>query len=161
MAFTTLEGSFEPIVIFFSLTNLLATFQAIMNKLLRNLINIGKIRSFINNIIVGTKMEKGYNELVAEILRKLEENDLYVKLEKYKWKVRKVNFLEVVIRPEEIKIEEKKVKVVLDWIVSKLVKNIQKFLGLVNYYRRFVKGFVKITRLLHKLMRKEQVGIED
>ena len=47
-------------------------------------------------------------------------------------------------------------KAVLDWLVSKLVKEVQKFLELANYYRRFVKNFAKIARLLHKLMKKEQ-----
>jgi len=79
-----------------------------------------------------------------------------VKLEKYKWKVREVDFLRIIIRPDEIKMEEEKVKVVLDWPVSKLVRNIQKFLELANYYRRFVKNFVKIVRPLHKLTRMEQ-----
>ena len=59
---------------------------------------------------------------------------MYVKLEKYKWKVRKVGFLEVVIRLERIKIEEENVKEVLDWPTPKGVKNIQKFLELTNYY---------------------------
>ena len=62
----------------------------------------------------------------------------------------------MVIGPEGIRIEEEKVKVVLDWPVSKSVKDIQKFLGLTNYYKRFVEGFAKIARLLHKLTRKEQ-----
>ena len=62
--------------------------------------------------------------------------------------MREVDFLEVIIGLEEIKIKKKKVKAVLDWPVSKLVKNIQKFLELANYYRRFVKDFVKITKLL-------------
>ena len=79
-----------------------------------------------------------------------------MKLEKYKWKVREVDFLRIIIRPDEIKMEEEKVKVVLDWPVSKLVRNIQKFLELANYYRRFVKNFVKIVRPLHKLTRMEQ-----
>jgi len=69
---------------FFGLTNLPATFQAIINELLRNLINIGKVESFIDNIMIGTKTEEGHNELVTEMLRRLEENNLYVKLEKYK-----------------------------------------------------------------------------
>jgi len=64
--------------------------------------------------------------------------------------------LRVVIGLEGIKIEEVKVKAVLDWPVPKLVKNIQRFLGLANYYRRFVKGFAKIVRLLYELTRKEQ-----
>jgi len=70
--------------------------------------------------------------------------------------VREVDFLRVVIGLEGIKIEEVKVKAVLDWPVPKLVKNIQRFLGLANYYRRFVKGFAKIVRLLYELTRKEQ-----
>ena len=156
IAFTTLEGSFEPTVMFFGLMNLLATFQAIINELLRDLINIRKVESFIDNIIVGTEMEKRHDKLVAEILKRLEENNLYIKLEKYKWKVREVNFLEIMLEPEGIKIEEAKVKAVLDWPVPKSVKDIQKFLRLENYYRRFIEGFVKITKLLHELSRKDQ-----
>jgi len=79
-----------------------------------------------------------------------------VKPEKYKWKVREVDFLEVVIGLEGIKMEKEKVKAVLDWPVSKTVKDIQKFLGLANYYKTFVKDFAKIVRLLHKLTRKKQ-----
>jgi len=99
---------------FFSLINLLAMFQAMMNELLRDLINTGKIESFINNIMVEIESEEEYNKLVEEILRRLEENNLYMKPEKYKWKFREVDFLGVVIGPERIKIEKKKVKEVLD-----------------------------------------------
>ena len=64
-----------------------------MNELLRDLINMEKVGSFIGNMIVGIESEKDYDELVEEILKRIEENNLYVKLEKYKWKVREVNFL--------------------------------------------------------------------
>ena len=134
VAFTTSEGLFEPIVMFFGLTNSLVIFQAMMNKLSRDLINMGKVAAFVDNVIVGTEDEKGYDELVAEIIKRLEENNLYVKPEKYKWKVREVGFLGVVIGPEGIKMEEEKVKGVLDWPIPKCVKNVQKFLGLANYY---------------------------
>ena len=60
-AFTTPEGSFEPMVMFFGLTNSPAIFQAMMNKLLRNLINTGKIAAFINDVIVGTETEEGHD----------------------------------------------------------------------------------------------------
>jgi len=82
--FTTPEGSFEPTVMFFELTNSPATFQAMMNELLRDLINTGKIAVFIDDVIVGTESEEGHDELVAEVVKRLEENDLYVKLEKCK-----------------------------------------------------------------------------
>jgi len=84
VAFTIPEGSFELTVMFFGLTNSPATFQAMMNKLLRNLINIEKVAAFIDDIIVGTEIEEGHDEIVAEVIRRLEKNDLYVKLEKCK-----------------------------------------------------------------------------
>ena len=84
MAFTTLEGLFKPMIMFFGLTNSLATFQAMMNKLLRDLINTRKVAVFIDDVIVGTESKEEYNELIEEIIKRLEENDLYVKPEKYK-----------------------------------------------------------------------------
>ena len=84
MAFTTLERSFKPMVMFFWLTNSPATFQAMMNKLLRDLINTGKVAVFIDDVIVGTKTEEEYDQLVGEVIKRLEENNLYVKLEKCK-----------------------------------------------------------------------------
>ena len=113
-AFTILEGFFEPTVMFFGLTNLPAMFQAMMNELLMDLINIGKVAMFIDDVIIGMEMEEGHDEIVVEVIRRLEENDLYVKPEECKWKVREVGFLEVVIGPEGIKIEKEKVKGVLE-----------------------------------------------
>ena len=78
------ERSFEPTVIFFGLANSLAIFLAIMNELLRDLINIGKIAVFIDDIIIGMEEEEGYNKIVAEVVKRLEENNLYIKLEKCK-----------------------------------------------------------------------------
>jgi len=106
-------GFFEPTVMFFGMTNLPATFQVMMNEILRDLINEGKVTVFVDNILVGTKTEEGHNEIVEEILKRLEENDLYVKLEKCMWKVRKIGFLGVVIGPNGIEMEKKKVDRVL------------------------------------------------
>ena len=155
-AFTMPEGSFEPTVMFFGLTNSLATFQAMMNELLRDLINTGKVAAFINDVIVGTETKEGHDELVAEVIRRLEENDLYVKPEKCKWKVREVEFLGVVIGPEGMKMEKGKVRGVLEWPTLKYVKDIQKFLGLVNYYHWFIKGFTTVARPLHDLVKKNK-----
>jgi len=75
--------SFKPTVIFFGMTNLPAIFQAMMNKILRDLINEGKVTVFIDDILVGTETEEGHNEIVEEVLKRLEENNLYVKPEKH------------------------------------------------------------------------------
>jgi len=155
-AFTMLEGLFEPTVMFFGLTNFPATFQAMMNELLRDLINTGKVAVFIDDMIVGTENEEEHDELVAEIVKRLEENDLYVKLEKCKWKVKEVEFLGVVIGPEGIKMEEGKVKGVLEWPMPKCIKEVQKFLGLANYYHWFIEGFATVARPLHDMVKKDK-----
>jgi len=82
-----------------------------------------------------------HDETVEEILRRLEENDLYIKPEKCMWKVRKIGFLGVVIGPDRIEMEKKKIDGVLSWPEPKNVKDIRKILGLANYYRRFIKDF--------------------
>ena len=110
----TLKELFEPMVMFFRLTNFLAMFQIMINKVLWNLINIGKVRSFIDNIIMKTKEEKEYDKVVKEVVKRLAENDLYIKPEKCKWKIKEVGFLGIVIRLKGIKIEEEKVKRVLN-----------------------------------------------
>ena len=155
-AFTMPEGSFEPTVMFFGLTNSPATFQAMMNELLRDLINTGKVAAFIDDVIIGMETEEGHDEIVAEVIRKLEENDLYMKPEKCRWKVREVEFLEVVIGPEGMKMEKGKVKGVLEWLTPKGVKDVQKFLGLANYYCRFIEGFASIARPLHDMVKKDK-----
>jgi len=127
-----------------------------MNELLRDLINTGKVVVFIDDVIVGTEMEEGHNELIAEVIRRLEENNLYVKPEKCRWKVREIGFLGVVIGPEGIKMEEEKVKGVLEWLTPKCVKDVQKFLGLTNYYRRFIEGFPSIARPLYNIVKKDK-----
>ena len=114
MAFITSEGSFKPTVMFFELKNSPVIFQIMMNELLRDLINIGKVAAFINDVIIGIEGEEGHDELVAEVIKRLKENNLYIKPEKCKWKVREVGFLEIVIGLEGIKMEEEKVKGVLE-----------------------------------------------
>jgi len=84
VAFTTPEGSFKPTVMFFGLTNSPATFQVMINELLQDLINIEKVAAFIDDVIIGTEGEEGHDELVAEVIKRLEENNLYVKPEKCK-----------------------------------------------------------------------------
>ena len=93
-AFTTYIGAYKPTVMYFGLTNSSTTFQVMMNDLFRDLINKGDTATFINNILVATDTEEGYDKLVEEMLKRLEENDLFVKPEKYKWKVREVEFWE-------------------------------------------------------------------
>ena len=156
----TLEESFEPVVMFFRLTNSLTTFQTIISEILQDLINNGEVASFIDNIIVEMKKEnrrseiwfhskftrptsmevqkalppikgdslEGHDKVVEEVVKILAENDLYLKQKKYKWKIRKVGFLGVVIGLKRINMEEEKIKEVLYLPTPKGIKDIQKFL---------------------------------
>jgi len=126
----TPEGLFEPTVIFFGLTNSPIIFQTIMNKILSDLINTKKVTSFIDDIIIETEKKEGHNQVVDEVVKKLAENNIYVKQEKCKEKIRKVEFLGVVIGLERIKIKEENVKNVLDWPTLNEVQDVQKFLRL-------------------------------
>jgi len=114
-AFTMHISSFELTVMFFGMTNLPATFQAMMNEILRDLINKEKVAAFIDDVLIGTETEEGHDKIVEEILRRLEENDLYIKPEKCMWKVRKIGFLGVVIEPNGIEMEKEKIDGVLSW----------------------------------------------
>jgi len=114
-AFTIHIGAYEPMVMYFRLTNSPTTFQTVINNLFRDLINQGNIVTFIDDILVATDTEEGYDKLVEEVLKRLEENDLFVKPEKCKWKVREVEFLGVVIGSREVEMQKEKVEGVLNW----------------------------------------------
>jgi len=149
-------GLFEPTVMYFELTNSPATFQAMMNDLFRDMINKGDVATFIDDILVATETEEEHDEIVEEVLRRLEEIDLYVKPEKCVWKVREIGFLGVIMGPEGFQMEKEKVEGVTNWPTPQCVKDIQKFLGLANYYQQFVKDFAKIAKPLHQLVRKDE-----
>ena len=154
--FSMPEGSFEPTVIFFGLTNSPATFQAMMNDLLRDLVVEEKVVAFIDDVMVAMETEEGHDEIVEEVLKRLEENDLFVKLEKCVWKVREVGFLGGIIGEDGGRMEKEKVQGVIEWPVPKSMKDVQKFLGLANYYRQFVKDFAMIAKPLHETTRKDK-----
>jgi len=156
VAFTTHVGSFEPVVMFFGMTNSPATFQAMMNEILRDMINEGKVAAFVDGVLVGTEIEEGHDEVVEEVLRQLEKNDLYVKPEKCMWRVQKVPFLGVVMGEGKVEMEEDKVEGVLKWSTPQCVKDVRKFLGLANYYRRFVKDFARVALPMNRLTRKDE-----
>jgi len=153
--FSMLEGIFELTLMFFGLTNPPVTFQALVNNLLRDMIEAGDVVAFIDDVMVETETEEGHDDIVEKVLRKMAENDLFVKPEKCVWNVREVGFLEVIIGLDGIKMKKKKIQRVVDWLVLRSVKNMQKFLELTNYYRQFVKDFAKVAKPLHEMIKKD------
>jgi len=99
------------------------------------MINQGNAATFIDDIIMTINTKKEHNELVEEVLKKLEKNNLFVKPKKCWWKIKEVEFLDMVIGPWGVEIQKEKVNGVLNWPISRNVKEMQKFLELANYYR--------------------------
>jgi len=106
VAFIMHIGAYEPTVIYFGLTNSPATFQTMMNDLFHDLINQGDTATFIDDILVATDTKEGHDGLVEEVLKRLEENDLFVKPKKCELKVREVEFLGVVIGPKGVEMQK-------------------------------------------------------
>ena len=144
-----LEELFEPTIIFFGLMNFLAMFQIIINKILQNFINTRKVVSFISNVIVKTEKKEKHKKVAIRLI----ENNLYIKLKKYKCKVRKVEFLEVVIRLEGIKMKKKKMKDVklktIDLVFSFLFYF---FFYFFSYFELRVSMILYISHIFHSHM---------
>ena len=83
VVFTTYVGLYKLVVMFFEMMNSPATFQGMMNEILRDMINEGKVAAFVDDVLIETETEEGHDEIIEEVLKRLEDNDLYVKSEKY------------------------------------------------------------------------------
>ena len=133
-AFICHHSTFEPLVMFFSLHNSPSTFQTMMNEIFADMEDAVVV--YIDNIMIFTKMDdlKKHNEIVLEVLHHLEDNDLYVKPEKCTFHTTEVDLLKMIVRKDGIKIDQEKVKAVLNWPAPLNVKGVRSFLELANFY---------------------------
>ncbi|KAI8402590.1 hypothetical protein FOFC_17905 [Fusarium oxysporum] len=152
-AFRTRFGLFEYLVMPFGLTNAPATFQRMINNVLRQYLDIFVV-CYLDDILIFSDSEEEHREHVHKVLRKLQDAKLLVEPEKSHFHVTKVDFLGHTITPGEIRMEQKKISAVAEWKVPTNVKETQAFLGFANYYRRFIKGFSKIAIPLTELTKK-------
>uniref|UniRef100_A0A8H7KFJ6 RNA-directed DNA polymerase n=1 Tax=Bionectria ochroleuca TaxID=29856 RepID=A0A8H7KFJ6_BIOOC len=155
-AFRTKFGLYEYLVMPFGLTNAPATFQRMINQVLREYLDIFMV-IYLDDILIFSDDLETHKEHVHKVLKKLEDTKLLVEPEKSHFHVQEVNFLGHTIRPNEIRMEQGKIAAVKDWETPKTVKEVQAFLGFANYYRRFIKDYGKIAAPLHNITKK---GIE-
>ena len=139
----------------FGLCNALAMFQRMMNELLWDLLDQGVV-VYLDDILIFTKTRDEHIRLVEEVLRRLEANDLFCKPEKCFFLKKEVEYLGFQIRHGQIKMNEGKVKAVLEWPEPGTVKALQAFLGFANFYRRFIENYSELVAVLTKLTRKNQ-----
>jgi len=108
-AFRTNRGLFEPLVMFFEMTNSPATFQTMMNDIFRNLIAEGIIVVYLDDILIFTKMEEEHAQVVRRMLQVLKENKLFLCPEKCKFYKQRIEYLGLVISENEVSIDPVKV----------------------------------------------------
>jgi hypothetical protein len=150
-AFRTNQGLFEPLVMFFGLTHSPATFQTMMNDIFREEIAEGWVVIYMDDILVFSKDKNEHQEQVKRILEKLRQHQLLLKAKKCYFEKEEIEFLGLIISEKGIRMDPHKVKAITDWPIPTTKRELQQFLGFINFYRRFIKGFAKIAKPLTKL----------
>ena len=150
-AFRTNRGLFEPLVMFFGLTNSPATFQTMMNDIFRDLIAQGSVCVYLDDILIFTKTLEEHRLIVREVMSRLRAYKLYLKPEKCEFERTKVEYLGLIVSEGRVEMDPVKVAGVAEWPEPRNRKEVQSFLGFVNFYRRFIKDFSHIGRPLFDL----------
>jgi len=151
VAFCTNRGLFEPLGMFFGLTNSPATFQTMMNHLFHDLINQGKVVVYMDDIMIYTATLEEHWQIIAEVLKILRTNKLYLKHTKCEFEQSETKYLGLIIGHQTIKMDSTKTRGVTEWPVPTTRKELRSFLGFLNFYHRFVKDFSKIAHSLNAL----------
>jgi hypothetical protein len=154
-AFRTRYGLYEYIVMSFGLTNVLAYFMYLMNKVFMEYLDKFVV-VFIDDILIFSKTEEENEKHLRLVLDKLWSNKLYAKFSKCEFWLTQVAFLGHVMSIGGVSVDQGKVKDVLNWMPPTTASEIQSFLGLAGYYRRFIKDFSKIAKPMTKLLQKNK-----
>jgi hypothetical protein len=154
-AFKCTEGLFEPVVVFFGLTNGPATFQAFMEWVFANFILEGWFKVFINNLLIMSLLTWEHKEREIKVLTRLAEHDLLLKLEKCVFAQKQVEYLGFIISEKSVSMDPKKIRGITEWEILRTVKEVRSFLGFANFYRKFIDHYSKKARPLHDLTKKD------
>ena len=141
---------------YFGFSNAPATFQSMMNEILSDLIRNGQVMVYLDDILIFGNDKKEHRKLVKEVLKRLQDNDLYVKAEKCFFERDSIEYLGMIISKGHVAMDPKKVAGVLEWPVPAKVKHVKEFLGFANLYRRFIQDFEKIDKKITNIKKKDK-----
>jgi len=144
-AFCTRYGQYKYKVIPFGLVNALATFETMMNKMLREFLD-HRVVGYLDDILIYYEIMEDYIKLVQKVLDRLEHHDLAVSLKKSVFHQEEVEFLGYILKTSGLTMSDTKVKSVQNWAHPRSVKEVQIFIGFTNFYQRFIKDFSKVCK---------------
>ena len=144
----------EPLVMYFGLCNSPATFQNMMNDILRDEINEGWLLVYMDDILIFSPDKSKLNNYTCRVLKKLQDNDLFLNLDKCTFNVEEIDYLGMIICENQIKMEPAKLAGIANWPVSTSVKQVRSFLGFGNFYRCFIGNYASLARPLNDLTKK-------
>jgi len=153
--FWTRYRHYEYTVMSFELKNVLVIFQRLINNTLREYLNDFVI-TYLNNILIYLDNLKTHCKHMYKILTKLNEQVMYVKKSKSRFKIKKIQFLKYVIWFNQIEKNLKKTKTVQNWSTLQKIKKVQVFLELTNYYWKFIFNYTRIVKSLMCLIHKNK-----
>ncbi len=144
-------GLFEPTIMFFGLTNSPATFQWMMNDIFCDLIAEGKVMIYLDDILIFSKDLEEHHQIIKQVLQRLHENKLFLKAEKCKFEVLETEYLRVIISKNSIRMDPVKIAGIAEWPTPTKKWELQSFLGFTNFYRKFIKNYLKVLKALTTL----------
>lgn len=151
-AFLTTRGHYEYQVMPYGLANKPAVFQSFINEIFRDLLNQYVI-AYIDDILIYSRSEAEHINHVKTVLTRLLKNHLYVKADKCEFHVKQTSFLGYHISHQGDKMDEAKVKAVMEWPQPSIIKELQRFLGFANFYRRFIRNYSMVASTLASLLK--------
>lgn len=152
-AFNTPTGHYEYRVMPFGLVNAPAVFQALINDVLREMLN-KFVFVYLDDILIFSCNYQEHIQHVRQVLSQLLKHSLFVKLEKSEFHVSSTPFLGFIVSKGNIQMDPGKVRAVQEWPQPNSVKQVQRFLGFANFYRRFIKNFSSVAEPLSALTKK-------
>jgi hypothetical protein len=135
----------------FGLCNAPATFQMFMDMQFANIIATGHVVIYLDDILIFAETLRELTQLTHQVLQRIQDLDLFLRPAKCSFNQTLVEYLGLIILEGEIRMDPIKLKAIQDWPLPRMVKEVQKFLGFCNFYRRFVKDYSHIARPLFNL----------
>jgi len=155
-AFCTNRSLFEPLVMFFRMTNSPATFQTMMNDVFRTIIAKGIVVVYLDDILIFMKTKEEHKQAVWRVLEILTEHKLFLCPEKCEFHWKQIEYLGLVISENKVAMDPVKVTGVCEWPIPENRTDVQAFVGFINFYRRFIQDFSTIARSLFNLTHSNQ-----